>query len=157
MKEIIKKPVFVKSVIGGLILSLGVLISRNIGLKNQNSYIFDKYKGAGKEYVDLATKYNNLKMKKYMDSMQVGFEYYVEILKMQNDQFKLIYQNDSLEYECINFAKKSLEILEQKRDLFERLNIMTQEKEFYKKYVYYLDSLSIQSKFKIDLNPLILE
>ena len=134
-----------------------LLVSRNIGLKNQNNYLFDKYKETGKEYVDIATKYDSLKMKKYMDSMQVGLQHCTEILNMQYCQLKLIYQNDSIQNESINLAKDLLEISQKKRDLFEQFNIMTQAKEFYKKYARYLDSLLIQSEFsKVKWDSLVL-
>ena len=59
-----KKSAFIQSLIGTLVLGTGFLIYQNIGLKNQNNYLFNEHINLGKEYIDLSGRHRNLKIRK---------------------------------------------------------------------------------------------
>ncbi len=167
-KDIVKKPIFIKSVIGAIGLVLAVFTYQNIGLKNQNNYLFNKYKELGKEYFEsakrynqfdslyfqsrqfikeygrLLIKYNDLKEDKFKDSINLVIQYSLDILSLQNDYIKLVHEDNQLWDEYISFAKECLEKDLDRKNVLEKLILVTEEKEFYKKYASYLDSLLIK-------------
>lgn len=169
LKDILKKPFFIRSLVGALVLGAGVLLFRNIGLKNQNNYLYNQHKEIGKEYIKLVTKYsgfdnlvnnskeilkrynklsakyNDLKMSKFMDSVNLSIHYSLEFLSFQKDYIKLIQEDNNLWDEYIIFAKECLEKDLNRKEIAEKLKIATEEKEFYKKYAHYLDSLLANS------------
>lgn len=150
LKDILKKPVILWGLIGVLGLGIGTLTFKNIGLKNQNNYFFKEYSKTRDMYTNLVGKYNKLRR----DSAETSTQHLSEIISVKKDNFKLAYKIDSLENDYLNFAENSketylkLDFEQDKRDFFKALFALSQENEFCKNYVGYLDSLLL----KCDLN-----
>jgi hypothetical protein len=165
LKDALRKPIILWSLIGALGLGIGTLTFRNIGLKNQNNDLFNKYTEVGKRYSSLVPKYGQT----IKDSMEIEAEHFSKILSLKMDNLKLVYKLDSLQEsyidfvknsignyleidserdslwnDYITFAESSLETAKQRRDLLQKIILITEEKEFYKKYAAYTDSLLLK-------------
>lgn len=162
LKDFLKKPVVRWCIGGSLGIVMGILISTNIGLKNQNNDLFSKYSKTGNLYINLVTKYQKLRK----DSLDIAMQHLWEVVFLKKDNLKLVNRldslqenyihfvensnkayleldssRDSLQSDYIIFAENALEKTKDKRDILEQMVNIAQEREFYKKYVHYLDSL----------------
>jgi len=169
LKDFLKKPAVEWCIRGALVLGIGILTLKNIGLKNQNNYLFNERIEMSKRYPNLVDKYGKL----IEDSMKISKQHSLELLSLKGDKLelaikfdslqksytasaenliknylKLNYEGDSLirslKKDSINFAKESLDMSEEGRNLFEIAVMFKEEKDFYKKYANYLDSLLLR-------------
>jgi hypothetical protein len=168
LKDMLKKPIVALGMIGALGLGVGTLTLKNIGLKNQNDYLFNQYTDVGKRYSNSVIKYNQL----IKDSMEISTQHSLESISLKWDNLKLASKIDSLQKDYTNFAEnlkesylqlahdidslqsnytdfanfaeKALETSKERRDLFEQIITIAEEKEFYKKYAAHLDSLLLR-------------
>lgn len=173
LKEILRKPAILWSVIGALGLTTGILALKNIGLNNQNDYLFNERIEMSKRYPNLVDKYSRL----IEDSIQLSNQHSLELISLKGDKLKLAiefdslqksytasaenlirnylkldYEGDSLikslEKDYTNFAEQSLEISEEGKNLFEIAVMFKEKSEFYRKHCNYLDSLLLRCESK---------
>lgn len=162
LKDKLRKPAITWGLIAALGLGAVVLSLRNIGLKNQNDYLFDKYSKTGNLYTNLVSKYGRLRR----DSMDASINHSLNNISLKGENLKLAYKldslqedyirfvenstglslelnsdMDSLQKEYIGFVEESLDKAKGRRDFFEEVINLAEEKEFYKAYAARLDSL----------------
>lgn len=163
LKEILKKPAMILGITAGVFsVSAGVLTCLNTGLKKQNMELYRNYIGAVKDYLELSKDYQSLNTQKKMDSLKISIDYAKSLFSSMEDYAKLKEKNDSLIERCYFFSQQSLklmqendsiwgdyalfarrcvDIFEEKQRISEKFKLVTEEKEFYMKYSRYLDSL----------------
>lgn len=163
LKDILKKPAMFLGITAGILaVSSGILTCLNTGLKKQNMEIYRNYMGVVKDYLNLSNDYRYLNTQKKMDSLKISIDYarsifsYMEDysdLKDKNDSliercsflseksFKLMQENDSIWGDYALFARRCVDIFEEKQEISKKFKLVTEEKEFYMKYSRYLDSL----------------
>lgn len=138
LKDILKNPKVVKGILGGLVLGTAYLIYQNIGLKNQNNFLIKENKQIKNEYIN---SYNELREKKYWDSIKIGFSNFAKEMKMQGEIIKLIQVNDSLEKEYLLSLEYTKELTSQKESMVEELILRSMDVEFCRRYAGYIESL----------------
>jgi hypothetical protein len=173
LKEILRKPAILWSAIGALGLTTGILTFKNIGLKNQNNYLFNERIEMSKIYPNLVDKYSRL----IEDSMKISNQHSLELISLRGDKLelaikfdslqksyttsaenliknylKLDYEGDSLikslKKDSMNFANESFDMSQENRNLFEIAVMFKEENDFFKKYNNYLDSLLLRCESK---------
>ena len=152
LKDILRKPVVLCSIIGALGLGIGTLALKNIGLKNQNDDLFNKYIEMSKIYPNLVSKYGQL----IEDSMKISSQHSSEIISLIGDKLKLAYSFDSLQKSYVTSAENLVEFLskfsfemdslqkgysEAYEEFFNKILLIKDENDFYKKHLHFLDSL----------------
>jgi hypothetical protein len=155
LRETLKKPAIVLSLIGALGIGVGILSPTTIGLKKQNDYLFNKYIETGKLYTNLVVKHINLRE----DTLKTSIKHSLELISLIRDKLELAYRFDSLQKSYTNFAEEKKELyLKLNQDIdslqedytdsfidfFEKIALIKDENDFLKKYNHYLDSLLLR-------------
>lgn len=163
LSERLKKPAIILGIAAGILsVGTGVLTCLNTGLKKQNIELYRNYIVAVKDYLELSKDYQSLNSEKKMDSLKISIDYAQSLfssmedyakLKQKNDSllercfflsqqsFKLIQENDSIWGDYALFARRCVDIFEEKQKISEEFKLVKEEKEFYMNYSRYLDSL----------------
>lgn len=171
LKNLLEKPSVVKSIIGGLLLTIGILSYQDIDLSKQNKSLMKEYLNAKslyinnvikysklgeksfrleEDYSNLVRKYNSLRRQKIRDSL--NYETHlnnknIEIISLKKENIQLNSERDILINDYLHFAKSSLETIKEKRNIIEELMWTKDERNFYKNYASYVDSLLFVKEF----------
>lgn len=142
LKDSLKKPVVIGCIVGSLLAGGGAfLVLRNIGLKNQNIYLLEQNDNMSNLYSNLISRYNALNKKKVLDSLDISKKHSLEMQALKKENLNLAYKLDRLGKKYLESQRKTLERESERGNFLEILGFVISERDFYKSYACYLDSL----------------